>query len=291
MRMRPFRRLLGESPSDEKITRAKIATTAIFAANYCPSTFLARRALRMHHVLCVVKRARVAPQCDWRGGDRSPEAEPPGRQVTARARAARTAPRIQARRGRYAYSIRRPRCGRAPPGHHHRRTSSASAEGSVLIEVGHTRVICTATVEETRAAVPARQRPRLGDGRVRHAARLEHQPHRARVGARQDRRPDARDPAPDRPQPARGRPTCAALGERTIWIDCDVIEADGGTRTASITGRLRRTRPGTAPSARARSRSAATRSPTRSRRSASASSPARCWSTSATKRTAPPTST
>ena len=58
---------------------------------------------------------------------------------------------------------------------------------------------------------------------------------------RQGRRPHARDPAADRALAAGGR-GLTQLGERTIWIDCDVIQADGGTRTASITGALRRAR-------------------------------------------------
>ena len=53
--------------------------------------------------------------------------------------------------------------------------------------------------------------------------------------AGQSRRPNAGDPAPHRPIPA-SITRLPELGERTIWIDCDVIQADGGTRTASITG-------------------------------------------------------
>ena len=79
-----------------------------------------------------------------------------------------------------------------------------------------------------------RQRERLGDGRVRHAAPLDHEK-RTAARAGQDRRPDAGDPAADRPRTARRRGP-DALGERTIIIDCDVLDADGGTRTASITG-------------------------------------------------------
>ena len=49
------------------------------------------------------------------------------------------------------------------------------------------------------------------------------------------RRPHRRDPAADRPRHAR-RGDFEALGERTLWLDCDVLQADGGTRCAAITG-------------------------------------------------------
>ena len=86
-----------------------------------------------------------------------------------------------------------------------------------------------------RAAVPAQYRQRLGDGRIRHAAARDVDAHAARSVGRQSWRADAGDPAADWPLAAVGH-EAAELGERTIWIDCDVIQADGGTRTASITG-------------------------------------------------------
>ena len=58
----------------------------------------------------------------------------------------------------------------------------------------------------------------------------------ARVGQGPARRPDPRDPAPRRAARCAAWSTSAKLGERTITIDCDVLQADGGTRTASITG-------------------------------------------------------
>jgi hypothetical protein len=88
---------------------------------------------------------------------------------------------------------------------------------------------------EQGAGLPARQGRRLGHRRVRHAAARHPHPQRPRGGARQAGRPHAGDPAPDRPQPARLRGS-RALGERTITLDCDVLQADGGTRTAAITG-------------------------------------------------------
>ena len=53
-----------------------------------------------------------------------------------------------------------------------------TAEGSALIEVGNTRVLCAASIEETVPGIPARQRPRLGDRRVRHAAPRHRHAHR-----------------------------------------------------------------------------------------------------------------
>jgi len=105
------------------------------------------------------------------------------------------------------------------------------AEGSCLIELGNSRVVCTASVEESvppflkgtgsgwvtaeygmlpRSCLTRIQRGK-DSGRTHEIQRLVGRSLRAVCGMR-------------------------ALGERTIWIDCDVIQADGGTRTASITG-------------------------------------------------------
>ena len=110
-----------------------------------------------------------------------------------------------------------------------------SSDGSVLIEMGGTRVICTANVEEI---VPAWMRDQ-GRGWV--TAEYSMLP-----GATSDRtqREATRGKLGGRTQEIQrliGRSlrcvtNLAALGERTVWVDCDVIEADGGTRTASITG-------------------------------------------------------
>ncbi len=111
----------------------------------------------------------------------------------------------------------------------------STAEGSVLIEVGNTRVICTASVEET---VPVFLR-NSGKGWI--TAEYAMLPRATLTRT-------ARDVSKGRPsgrtheiQRLIGRSLRAVidlnrLGERTIWIDCDVIQADGGTRTASITG-------------------------------------------------------
>ena len=109
------------------------------------------------------------------------------------------------------------------------------AEGSVLIEMGDTRVVCTASVEER---VPAFLRD-CGRGWVtaeygmlpRSATtRMAREAARGRVGGRtyEIQRLIGRS--------LRAVTDQVALGERTLWIDCDVIQADGGTRTASITG-------------------------------------------------------
>jgi len=110
-----------------------------------------------------------------------------------------------------------------------------TAEGSVLIELGNTRVICTASVEET---VPAFLR-NTGKGWISSEyamlprSTLTRTPREVTKG-----RPSGRTHEIQRLIGRSLRAVCdlERLGERTIWIDCDVIQADGGTRTASITG-------------------------------------------------------
>ncbi|MGA2855630.1 MAG: ribonuclease PH [Candidatus Sulfotelmatobacter sp.] len=110
-----------------------------------------------------------------------------------------------------------------------------TAEGSVLIEVGHTRVICTASIEE---AVPQFLR-NSGKGWISSEyamiprSTLTRTPREVSKG-----RPSGRTHEIQRliGRSLRAVTDLARLGERTIWIDCDVIQADGGTRTASITG-------------------------------------------------------
>ncbi|WP_342469010.1 ribonuclease PH [Ureibacillus sp. FSL K6-3587] len=108
-------------------------------------------------------------------------------------------------------------------------------EGSVLIQVGNTKVICTATLEDK---VPSFLR---GQGKGWITAEYSMLPR-----ATQERtvREASRGKIGGRTMEIQrliGRALRAvvdleALGEKTIWIDCDVIQADGGTRTASITG-------------------------------------------------------
>ena len=111
----------------------------------------------------------------------------------------------------------------------------STAEGSALIEVGNTRVICTASIEES---VPAFLRNR-GKGWITSEyamiprATLTRTP-REVVKGRASRRTHEIQRLIGRA--LRAVTDLKQLGERTIWIDCDVIQADGGTRTASITG-------------------------------------------------------
>ena len=109
------------------------------------------------------------------------------------------------------------------------------AEGSVLIEVGRTRVICTASVED---GVPGFLKGRAQGWVTAEYGMLPRSTH-----TRTDREA-ARGRQTGRTQEIQrliGRSLRAvmdlgALGERTVKVDCDVIQADGGTRTASVTG-------------------------------------------------------
>jgi ribonuclease PH len=109
------------------------------------------------------------------------------------------------------------------------------AEGSVLIEVGRTRVICTASVEEI---VPPFLR-NTGKGWV--TSEYSMIPRATSTRTAREASTGKRSGRTQEIQRLIGRSLrttieMAQLGERTIWLDCDVIEADGGTRTASITG-------------------------------------------------------
>jgi ribonuclease PH len=110
-----------------------------------------------------------------------------------------------------------------------------SATGSVLIEQGETRVICTASAVENV--------PRWMAGKGRGWVTAEYGMLPASTGDRRQRdvtqgRPDGRTVEIQRliGRALRGVVDFDALGERTIWIDCDVLQADAGTRCASITG-------------------------------------------------------
>jgi len=111
----------------------------------------------------------------------------------------------------------------------------AMAEGSCLIEVGNTKVICTASIEET---VPAFLR-NSGKGWITSEyamlprstlTRTPRESSKGRIGGRthEIQRLIGRS--------LRAVTDLKKIGERTITLDCDVIQADGGTRTASITG-------------------------------------------------------
>jgi ribonuclease PH len=110
-----------------------------------------------------------------------------------------------------------------------------TADGSVLIEMGDTRVICTAKLEER---VPPFLR-NSGKGWITaeygmlpgsSEQRISRESSRGKVGGRthEIQRLIGRS--------LRSVADLKSLGERSVWIDCDVIQADGGTRTASITG-------------------------------------------------------
>jgi ribonuclease PH len=110
-----------------------------------------------------------------------------------------------------------------------------TAAGSALISMGETRVICTASVQES---VP---RWMAGSGRGWVTAEYGMLP--ASTGERKQRdvskgRPDGRTVEIQRliGRSLRGVIDFSALGERTVYVDCDVLQADGGTRCASITG-------------------------------------------------------
>jgi ribonuclease PH len=109
------------------------------------------------------------------------------------------------------------------------------AEGSVLIEVGRTRVICTASVEDR---VPPFLR---GSGKGWVTAEYGMLPRATTTRSAREATQGKVGGRTMEIQRLIGRSMRAVtrleeLGERTIWLDCDVIQADGGTRTASITG-------------------------------------------------------
>src|SRR5512145_2036933 len=110
-----------------------------------------------------------------------------------------------------------------------------TADGSVLIEVGNTRVICTAKLEERvppflrnsgKGWITAEYGMLPGSSQVR----IGRESVRGKIGGRthEIQRLIGRS--------LRAVAALQEFGERTVWIDCDVIQADGGTRTASITG-------------------------------------------------------
>jgi ribonuclease PH len=116
-----------------------------------------------------------------------------------------------------------------------RRRYTKYAEGSVLVELGDTRVVCTASIDER---VPpwlrgAGQGWLTAEYGMLPRATQERSPRDASTGKIGGRVHEI--------QRLIGRSLRAVvdlerLGERTIWVDCDVLQADGGTRTASITG-------------------------------------------------------
>ena len=111
----------------------------------------------------------------------------------------------------------------------------SNAEGSVLIEIGKTRVICTATVDD---GVPSFLKGQgkgwvTGEYGMLPRATEQRTPREAMRG-----RPSGRTLEIQRliGRSLRSVVDQQKLGDRTVWLDCDVIQADGGTRTAAITG-------------------------------------------------------
>lgn len=109
------------------------------------------------------------------------------------------------------------------------------AEGSCLVEFGDTRVICTATVE---AGVPKWMQGRgvgwlTAEYSMLPRSTSERVPREVNKG-----RPSGRTQEIQRliGRSLRAVADMGVMGERTVWLDCDVLQADGGTRTASITG-------------------------------------------------------
>ena len=110
-----------------------------------------------------------------------------------------------------------------------------TADGSALISMGETRVICTASIAE--------EVPRWLRGRGSGWVTAEYAMLPASTNERKQRdsargRPDGRSTEIQRliGRSLRVVTDFEALGERAVWVDCDVLQADGGTRTASITG-------------------------------------------------------
>ena len=109
------------------------------------------------------------------------------------------------------------------------------AEGSVLIEMGETKVICTASIEDK---VPQFLR-NTGTGWINaEYSMLPRSTHQRKIRESSRGKIDGRTQEIQRliGRAIRSVIDLSKIGERTIWVDCDVIQADGGTRTASITG-------------------------------------------------------
>ncbi len=115
------------------------------------------------------------------------------------------------------------------------RNFSKTAEGSALIEIGNTKVICTASIEDK--VPPFLKDQKKGWVTAEYSmlprsttTRMSRESVTGKIGGRTHEIQRLIGRA------MRSVTDLEALGERTIWLDCDVIQADGGTRTASITG-------------------------------------------------------
>jgi ribonuclease PH len=110
-----------------------------------------------------------------------------------------------------------------------------NAEGSVLITVGNTRVICTASIENSVPPFLKGQNKGWVTSEYSMLPRATHSrtPRESSRGKQSGRTQEIQRLIG---RALRSITQLEELGERTVWIDCDVIDADGGTRTASITG-------------------------------------------------------
>ncbi len=165
-----------------------------------------------------------------------------------------------------------------------------TATGSCLYSQGETRIICTASISSSV--------PKWLEGKGRGWVTAEYAMLPASTGERKERdskkgRPDGRSTEIQRliGRALRGVVDLTALPDRSVYVDCDVLQADGGTRCASITGGYVALRLATSDSCSRRASSSAIRSRARSLRSPAASSAASCSATSTTPRTRPPRST
>ena len=115
------------------------------------------------------------------------------------------------------------------------RRFTCHAEGSVLVEFGETRVLCTASVED---GVPPFQRGKAQGWVTAEYGMLPRATHTRspREAARGKQTGRSQEIQRLIGRSLRAAVDLAALGERTVTIDCDVLQADGGTRTAAITG-------------------------------------------------------
>ncbi|MGE5237323.1 MAG: ribonuclease PH [Chloroflexota bacterium] len=111
----------------------------------------------------------------------------------------------------------------------------STAEGSVLIECGNTRVICTASIEDR---VPPFLRDQKRGWVTAEYGMLPRSTHSRTMREASSGRVGGRTHEIQRliGRALRAVTSLEMLGERTVWIDCDVIQADGGTRTSAITG-------------------------------------------------------
>ncbi|KPK44097.1 MAG: ribonuclease PH [Nitrospira bacterium SM23_35] len=110
-----------------------------------------------------------------------------------------------------------------------------NAEGSVLISIGNTRVICTATIEEK---VPHFLKDQKRGWVTAEYSMLPRATHTRTLRESTTGKISGRTHEIQRliGRALRSVVDLSGIGERTIWVDCDVMQADGGTRTASITG-------------------------------------------------------